>query len=448
MTLNAPTPPGDSGLPLIGETISFVKDMFGFMVERFDKHGSVFRSHILGHPTVFIRGADLTHVWLDDTCIQREGSFPKNIEALFGGRSLPLLDGATHKTRKRIVLSAFARDAFASYLPKLEAAIEESFTRVATGSEVKWLDEMKRLAVDGILRTVFGIGPGPEMDAMLEDYAAITRGFTGLPINLPGTDFRAGIQARDRIFARLRASIDAHVARPADFGDDGLSRLLAAEVDGVKIEKEELVLELHHVMIAGLIIFAELAYTVTALTEHPEVKAKLEAEVREVLGDGPLTMTQLDAMPYLEQVMLETKRACANVPISFGKAKKDFEIAGYGIAQGTFVFMSVYANNVDERSFLDARKFDPDRFGPKRKEHKQHEHAYQPQGAGTDAGHRCAGVDFSSVFMKAFTALLVRDVKWTLPEQKLELRWDIVPPEPKDGLRAIVRRVAAKEGAT
>jgi cytochrome P450 len=113
--------------------------MFGFMAERFDKHGPAFRSHILGDPTVFIHGADLTDVWLDDTWIQREGSFPKNIQALFGGRSLPLLDGPTHETRKRIVLAAFKRDAFASYVPKLEAAIEESFARVATGAEVKWL---------------------------------------------------------------------------------------------------------------------------------------------------------------------------------------------------------------------------------------------------------------------------------------------------------------------
>jgi hypothetical protein len=42
--------------------------------------------------------------------------------------------------------------------------------------------------------------------------------------------------------------------------------------------------------------------------------------------------------------------------------------------------------------------------------------------------------------MKAFTAHLVRDVTWTLPEQSLDLRWDIVPPEQKDGLRAIVER--------
>lgn len=443
--MTAPPPPGETGLPLIGETLPFIKNMFGFMAERFDKHGSVFKSHILGNPTVFIRGKELTDVWLDDTCVQREGSFPKNIQALFGGQSLPLLDGKVHKTRKRLVLSAFVRDAFESYLPKLETAIEDSFTRVATGQEVKWLDEMKRLAVDGILRTIFGIGPGPEMDAMLEDYAAITRGFTGLPINLPGTDFRSGLNARDRIFERIRASIDAHAAKPAD---DGLSRLLAAEIDGVKIAKEELVLELHHVMIAGLIIFAEFACTVTALTEHPDIRKKLEAEVKAVLGQDHLTMEKLDAMPYLEQMMLETKRACANVPISFGKAKKDFEIGGYGIKEGTFVFMSVHGNNVDATTFAEPSKFDPDRFDATRAEHKKHPHAYQPQGAGVDTGHRCAGVDFSSIFMKAFTALLVRDLTWTLPEQALDLRWDIVPPEPRDGLRAVIERKNGKGGAS
>src|SRR4051812_30672822 len=111
----APHPPGETGLPLIGETLTFVKNMFAFMSERFDKHGPVFRSHILGNPAVFIHGQDVTDAWLDDTCVERENSFPRHMEQLFGGRSLPLLDGTTHKTRKRLVLSAFKRDSFASY---------------------------------------------------------------------------------------------------------------------------------------------------------------------------------------------------------------------------------------------------------------------------------------------------------------------------------------------
>lgn len=442
--MTAPLPPGSSGLPLIGETLPFISDMFGFMRTRFERHGRVFRSHILGSPTVFVTGADLTDVWLDESCVQRAGSFPANVRALFGGESLPLLDGEEHRTRKQLVMTAFKRDAFAEYLPKLEAAVRASLGRAieAASDDFSWLAEMKRLAVDAILRTVFGIAPGPEMEAMLGDYAAITRGFTGLPIDLPGTDFRAGLKARDRIFERIRAAIAAHRNSPSAF-EDGLARLLAAEVDGKRLSDEELVLELHHVVIAGLIVFAELACMVTALTEREDIRQRLVAEVDTVVGADAITLEALGRMPYLERVVLETKRACPNVPVSFGRARKDFEIGGYRVKQGWFVFMSVYANNIDERYFPSPESFDPDRFAPERAEHARHRHAYQPQGAGKDSGHRCAGKDFSTVFMQIFLARLIRDVTWTLPDQELGLRWDVVPPEPRGGLKANVKPRAA-----
>lgn len=45
-------PPGTDGFPILGETLPFVRDMFGFMRERFAKHGPIFRSHVLGTPTL------------------------------------------------------------------------------------------------------------------------------------------------------------------------------------------------------------------------------------------------------------------------------------------------------------------------------------------------------------------------------------------------------------
>jgi retinoid hydroxylase len=434
------TPPGSDGLPLLGETLPFIRDMFGFMRTRFAKHGPVFRSHLLGNPTVFITGAELTETWLDESKIQREGSFPKPVLALFGGQSLPMLDGETHRIRKRIILSAFKRNALASYVPKLDAAVLASLDRACDVGELAWLPELKRLAVDGILRSVFGMEPGAEMDAMLADYRAVTAGFTGLPINLPGTKFNTGLKARDRILARLRASIDAHLANPKE---DGLSILLATEIDGHRIAPDDLVLELHHVILAGLIIFAEFACSIMALADKPEIHETLLAEI----GSGPLTFERLQAMEYLERVVLETKRACPNVPVSFGRAKESFSIGGYDVPKGHFVFMAVHANNMDAKMFPSPEAFDPDRYAAGRAEHQKHPHAYQPQGAGKAEGHKCAGADFSTVFMKVFLVRLVERASFTLPEQDLSLRWDIIPPEPRDGLRAKVRR-RVSDGAT
>ena len=54
-------PPGTSGLPLLGETLPFMKDMFGFIRARSQRHGPVFRSHILGTPTAFISALAANH---------------------------------------------------------------------------------------------------------------------------------------------------------------------------------------------------------------------------------------------------------------------------------------------------------------------------------------------------------------------------------------------------
>jgi cytochrome P450 len=437
-------PPGSDGLPLIGETLTFIRDTFGFMRTRFEKHGPVFRTHLLGSPMVFITGAELTDTWLDESKIQREGSFPKNVLALFGGQSLPTLDGPTHRIRKRIILSAFKRNALASYVSKLDEAVLASLERAFQARELEWLPELKRLAIDGILRSIFGMDPGPDMDGILADYRAVTAGFSGLPINLPGTKFHAGLKAKDRVLTRLRALVDEHVASPKE---DGLSILLATEIEGHRIAGDDLVLELHHMILAGLIIFAEFGCSIMALADHPEIHEKLLAEV----GSGvpasarggerrPLTFERLEAMPYLERVVLETKRACPNVPLSFGRARETFSIGGYEVPKGHFVLMSVHANNLDPKMFPSPETFDPDRFAAGRAEHERHPHAYQPQGAGKPEGHQCAGVDFSTVFMKVFLARLVERASFSLPEQDLSLRWNIVPPEPHDGLLARVRR--------
>lgn len=44
-----PIPPGTLGLPLIGETLSFLRDA-DFVKKRQEKYGSVFKTNILGSP--------------------------------------------------------------------------------------------------------------------------------------------------------------------------------------------------------------------------------------------------------------------------------------------------------------------------------------------------------------------------------------------------------------
>ncbi len=53
-----PLPPGNSGLPFIGETISFLNDS-EFNQKRIAKYGKVYRTHVLGSPTIISTWAKL-----------------------------------------------------------------------------------------------------------------------------------------------------------------------------------------------------------------------------------------------------------------------------------------------------------------------------------------------------------------------------------------------------
>src|SRR5258708_12229715 len=136
---------------------------------------------------------------------------------------------------------------------------------------------MKRLAIVVICSNVIGMQPGAEMDALRRDYGAVTNGFATLPINLPGTRYRKALQARDRIMTFLRERVRERRTAP---GSDGLSRILAAAaLPGGTVSDDDVALELHHIVIAGFIVFAELGAIVAPLTAHPTLPANLSPHI-------------------------------------------------------------------------------------------------------------------------------------------------------------------------
>lgn len=424
----APLPPGRAGLPLLGETLAFAKNPFRFVEERFAAHGRIFRTHVLGRKTVVVAGPEAAARFIDGSVVMREGSMPPHVQELFGGRSLPLLDGAEHAARKRTVLGAFTREAMAAYLPIIQGTIERYFATWSGAGEIRWLEEMKRLAIEIICTTIVGIAPGNEMDRLRRDYDVLTRGFATLPINLPGTPYRNALKARDRILAVLRRIVRERRAAPKD---DGLSRILAAG----DVADDDLALEMHHIVVAGFIVYGELAAIVRQLTEHPDVRARVAAEIAPT---GPLTLESLAGAHYLLQFVNEVKRVTPIVPVVFGKSRTTFEFDGVAVPAGWMVMWAVTPSHVAQGVYSDPRRFDPDRFSPARAEERRHEHAFAPQGAGPVTGHRCPGLDFATYVMAIFTAVLLRGHTWELPAQNFDFDWAKVPPEVRDGLRARV----------
>ena len=64
-----PLPLGRSGFPLVGGTLSFLNDP-DFADKCYEQYGNVFRTHLLGRPTIYPLGADAVRFLLlnEDQC--------------------------------------------------------------------------------------------------------------------------------------------------------------------------------------------------------------------------------------------------------------------------------------------------------------------------------------------------------------------------------------------
>jgi cytochrome P450 len=431
---NAPLPPGSTGLPVLGETLAFVKDPFAFVQERRARYGRVFRTSLLGRKTAVLVGPEPLEAFYDPANIVRDGANPPHVQSLFGGPGvINNLDGPAHALRRRSLGAALSREAIESYLPTMTRFVDAAFARWTSAGEIGWNDELKRLAIETLGAVLASIEPGPDLVALVGRCERIAAAFTALPIPLPGTPYTNGIRAKNEALEFYRGLVRTHRERSYD---DGLARLLAAHADdGTTIADEDAPGELNHLFLAGFVVFAQLAATIVFLTEHSDVRDHVAAAAT-TLSDTP-TAAELVGNAYLMQVVDEVRRLTPIVPIVFGKARSAFVVDGFTIPAGWGVAAAVWSNDREAATFSDPERFDPDRFGA-RAEQRAHAYAYTPQGAGPPDGHRCPGFDLTTVFMALFTARLVRGYRWVLPPQDLAPNWALVPPVPRDGLRAVV----------
>jgi cytochrome P450 len=425
------------GPPIVGETMPFLRNPFGFLEDRQRRHGNVFKSRILGRRIVFLSGIEAAESFYDDGNISRSDAHPFTLVNLFGGVNMEMYDGPRHFALKSMALTAFDHEAIAGYLPDIQRLIESTLGRLSRSGEFSATAQLRRLAIEAICWNIMGLPQGQETKAITRDYGILLRGLVSIPVPLPGTPYTRARAARDRLLSRVRTLIAERRAHP---GTDGLSRMLAAEAaDGRTYTDDEALLEVHHFVVAGFIVYALMAEVMRQLAEQPELRARCAAEVHDHAGGGPLTMEALERLQFSKNVILETKRFVPLVPLAFGRAQRAFACGGFRVPEGWTVYLALHLNNNDPTIYTEPRRFDPDRFGPERAEHRRHPMAFIPQGAEPPTSHRCLGLDYSTYLVLSFLTILVRGYHWDLPPQDLEYEWKKLPPEPRDGLRVRLR---------
>ena len=114
-----------------------------------------------------------------------------------------------------------------------------------------------------------------------------------------------------------------------------------------------------------------------------------------------------------------------------------FEFAGYTVPAGEKVIVATTVPHHLERHFPEPERFDIERYGPERQEHRQ-PGVFAPFGAGP---HVCLGAGFAEVAIAATMTTIVREAELALDPPDYVLKISPAPtPSPDDRFRFRVVR--------
>jgi len=342
--------------------------------------------------------ADVKEVFTAPPDVLHPGEGARRVlEPVVGKNSVILLDEAAHMEQRKLMLPAFHGERMARLSALMTEAAEREVASWPRDTPFELHPRMQALTLEIILRAVFGLDPGPRLDALRERLGAMLE-FGDKPISLapPQEGTRAAeVLARIGPFARfvhLQAQADELIfeliherrADKAD-GDDVLAMLLAARHDdGSPMSEQELRDELMTMLVAGHETTASsLAWAFSRLPHYPAVLARLTDHARSDNGDAYLTAT-----------IQETLRRRPVLPnVAPRMVKKPIEIGGWSYPVGISLVANAYLVHHDPDIYPDPYAFRPERF----LDEPPGTYTWIPFGGGR---RRCIGASFAMLEMK------------------------------------------------
>ncbi|MGK9235681.1 cytochrome P450 [Inquilinus limosus] len=407
-------------MPILGHAWHLMQDPLGFL-ESLRDHGDLVRIRLGPKVAYAACSPDLVGSLLlaKTQPFIVGGPLWDTLEALIG-KGVATSNGAEHLRQRRMILPAFRREQIANYAPVMVEEAGAIAERWKPGGIVNVRDEMFRLTVRIISRSLLvldSVGRSADVvgAALRPVFLGMYRQMVLSAIPLPRLP-TPGNRRFDRALATLHRVVDDIIRerRASDMRhDDLLTTLIEArdEETGEPLSDQEVHDNVVSVLVAGAEApSATLAWVFHLLSQHPAEEARLHRELEAVLGDRPVGFDDLPRLPHTRNVVTESMRIRQATWIFTRRATADTDLGGYRIPAGADVLYSPYAIQRDRRSFDRPSEFVPDRWDPERAAIIP-KYAMLPFSAGS---RKCPGDHFSMTEI-------------TLALATIASRWRLVP---------------------
>lgn len=363
------------------------------------------RTWFWNHEATVVNRDEYIHTVL----VERASDFRKG--PLLSVNAKPLLgnglltgDNAFNKRQRRFIAPGFAHKKVAGYAAVVARRATGQLDSWGSGAVVDVDKEMLAITLAVMGDLLFSAD-------LIGESENIGRAITTL-MHFAIDELRAPWRAAVAVPRALRAlvflnqTLNRRIAARRRDGDeeaDLLALLLSAKGDDGTLAMDDKLVraETMTLFLAGLeTVAAALTWSLTLLAMHPDVYARVQAEV-DARPAAPSTAADLCALPYTLQVFKESLRLFPPAYIVARQALRAVPVGPYTLGRGTVVFVSPYLLHRRAAYFPDPGRFDPDRWADADAEKNlPSRYAFMPFGAGPRV---CVGGHFA--FLEAHLIL-------------------------------------------
>ncbi|XP_060184971.1 cholesterol 22-monohydroxylase CYP90B52-like isoform X2 [Lycium barbarum] len=360
-------PSGTMGLPFVGETFGFFTPHKSFSIGNFlqehrSRYGEVFKSYLLGSPTIVSCDLELSRFVLQNEGKLFQSCYPKSVSDILGKYSLMIVTGDLHKKYRNIEVGLINKfkctpDSL-SNIDKLCVSLMKSWR----GNPLVLLSkEAKQFSFNLMLMNLFDMKPGEPLGLqLLEDFHTFMKGFVSIPINLPWTPYAKAMKARTRISSTLKQVLKDRENRKDVEVLNGPAKVDPSD-DNLLKEHLRDVLFAGYETTSGL-----LSLLVYFLAQSPQALQNLKDEHRALRRKKkewePLNWEDYKQMEFTIMVINETLRCGNLVKFVHREAINDVDFKGYHIPAGWKVLPILSAVHLDPSLHENPSEFNPWRW--------------------------------------------------------------------------------------
>jgi cytochrome P450 len=435
-------PPGPKGWPLVGVSFEIVRDPLKLMQRIARDYGDIVRIPVLLQSRILLNHPD----WIEQALIIQQAKFHKSdftkraVERMLG-QGLLISEGDFWRRQRRLAQPAFHRARINEYGSTMVQIADAHVREWRDGDVRDMAHEMMMLTLNTAVRTLFGTTLPGEAEQIGTSLTFLMRYSLGrlrspirIPNNWPTPKNRRAQREYDFLDSLVYRIISERQARGnSEHHNDLLAMLMSAmDEDGTQMTPKQLRDETMTLFLAGHETTAQtLAWTWYMLAQNPGVEARLQEELRTVLGGNLPQGADLIRLPYLHAVVNEILRLYPPAYIVARTSIEPCQIGGYDFPTGTTFLISQWVMHRDPRYYEEPEAFRPERWLDGLAD-RLPAGAYFPFG---DGPRRCIGQGFAMLEASLVIATLARRFRFSLEPGHDVVPEPLVTLRPRNGIR-------------